>query len=99
MADTVPQRVVRLIVTGHVQGVWYRGRAVEQANAVGIKGSVRNRSDGAVEIIAAGASDVVASFILACRNGPPAAVISNVEIIEETDKSVPAGPFRQLTTT
>jgi acylphosphatase len=48
---------------------------------------VRNRSDGTVEVVAEGSRDAVGNLIAWCREGPPLADISGLEIIDET----PAG--------
>lgn len=39
----------RIRVSGHVQGVWYRGWTVDTARALGLSGWVRNRRDGSVD--------------------------------------------------
>jgi len=48
---------------------------------------VRNRNDGTVEVVAEGSRDAVGDLIAWCREGPPHAEISGLEIIDET----PAG--------
>jgi acylphosphatase len=80
----------RLLVHGRVQGVWYRGWAVDTARALGLDGWVRNRRDGGVEILAAGSQEAVALFIERCREGPAAARVDRIDV-EETDEAVPAG--------
>ncbi|MGQ0659238.1 acylphosphatase, partial [Sphingosinicella sp.] len=80
----------RLIVHGRVQGVWYRGWAVDVARALGLNGWVRNRRDGTVEILAAGAEDAIDAFVARCREGPPAAHVQRVEV-EETEEAAPTG--------
>lgn len=87
----------RLLVHGRVQGVWYRGWAVDTARALGLDGWVRNRRDGSVEILASGADEAVELFIERCRQGPAAARVERVEV-EEADEAVPAG-FAQRATT
>ncbi len=69
----VPIRAVHLRVTGRVQGVGYRAWALETASRLGLRGWVRNRSDGTVEALVIGAEDEVAAMIEACREGPFAA--------------------------
>jgi acylphosphatase len=80
----------RLLVHGHVQGVWYRGWTVAQATALGLDGWVRNRRDGTVEILVSGPDAAVAEMIVRCRAGPPAARVDGVAV-EEADETVPAG--------
>jgi acylphosphatase len=86
----------RLLVHGRVQGVWYRGWAVDTARALGLDGWVRNRRDGSVEIVAAGSGETVALFIERCREGPAAARVDRIDV-EETDGAVAAG-FAQRAT-
>lgn len=86
----------RLTVHGLVQGVWYRGWAVDQARALGLSGWVRNRRDGSVEILVSGAEGAVAAFAGRCRQGPRAARVERVEV-EETDEAAAPG-FEQRPT-
>ncbi len=81
---------LRLIVRGRVQGVWFRGWTVDQAEALGLDGWVRNRRDGDVEILVSGPDAAVGELIARCREGPPAAGVERVEV-EETDETVPPG--------
>ena len=69
---------VRVLITGRVQGVWFRGWTVERAHALGLSGWVRNRLDGAVEAVFAGPPAAVAAMIAACHQGPPAAQVSTL---------------------
>ncbi len=73
-----PQRV-RVVVSGRVQGVWYRGWQVDEAQDRGLDGWVRNRRDGSVEAVFQGTPEVVAEMIAACREGPPMARVAAVE--------------------
>ena len=72
------ERAVALRIEGRVQGVWYRGWAVAEAERRGLRGWVRNRSDGTVEALLIGEETLVAAMIAACRRGPPAARVSAV---------------------
>ena len=69
---------VRLIITGRVQGVGYRIWAERAALSLDIRGWVRNRRDGSVELLATGDEDAISRLIEACRDGPPAAVVADV---------------------
>ena len=73
-------KCVRVLIEGRVQGVWYRGWTVEQAQARGLAGWVRNLSDGRVEAVLLGAPTVVDDMIAACRQGPPAARVTSVAV-------------------
>ena len=86
----------RLIVHGRVQGVCYRGWAVDQARTLGLDGWVRNRRDGTVEILVSGPDAAVDALSERCRQGPPAARVERIEAIE-TDETPPKG-FEQRPT-
>lgn len=77
-------RAVELVVSGRVQGVYYRATAREVAGQLGVAGWVRNRGDGAVAVRAEGQRDAVDRFIEWSRQGPPAARVDEVEISEVT---------------
>lgn len=57
-------------VKGHVQGVFFRAKALEYAVDFGIKGSVSNLSDGRVEIYAQGTQSQLNSFLQKLRDKP-----------------------------
>ncbi|HWB50986.1 MAG TPA: acylphosphatase [Stellaceae bacterium] len=78
-------RAVRLTVTGRVQGVGYRIWAERQAAALSLRGWVRNRADGSVEILAIGADHAIAALSEACRQGPRAAIVTDVAIADAED--------------
>ncbi len=69
---------VRVVISGRVQGVWYRGWTVERASALGLAGWVRNRKDGTVEAAFAGSPEAVEAMIAECRKGPPAAKVDDI---------------------
>ena len=73
----------RLRVTGRVQGVWFRESCREVADRLGLAGSVRNRADGAVEVVAEGPPSEVEALVAWCRSGPPAARVTGVDVVEE----------------
>jgi|WetSurMetagenome_2_1015567.scaffolds.fasta_scaffold744625_1 acylphosphatase len=70
---------VYLIVSGRVQGVWFRESTRLTAEELKIKGWVKNRSDGTVEIIAEGMEPNIKKFVEWCHEGPPHAVVSSVK--------------------
>ncbi|MGH6919955.1 MAG: acylphosphatase [Geminicoccaceae bacterium] len=91
-----PSATIRVVITGRVQGVWYRGWAVDEALERGLSGWVRNRRDGSVEALFSGPEAAVRAMIERCREGPPAA---RVQRIIEAPESAPAElGFRQLPT-
>ena len=78
-------RSVRLRITGRVQGVGYRAWALQMASRLGLRGWVRNRSDGSVEALVIGEDDAVARMIEACREGPFGARVSAVAVSDADD--------------
>ncbi len=69
---------VRLVISGRVQGVWFRNWAVEEARGLGLDGWVRNRADGTVEALLCGQADVVREMVRRCHEGPPLARVDRI---------------------
>ncbi len=86
----------RLLVRGRVQGVFYRNWTVAAARALGVAGWVRNLRSGEVEILAIGEEAAIAAFIQRCREGPPAARVT--EIVTEEAEPEPLGGFEKRPT-
>lgn len=82
MASEVVTR--HLVITGLVQGVWYRESMREAAEGLGVTGWVRNRSDGSVEAVIQGEAGSVQALIDWARRGPPQARVANVEVRDTT---------------
>ena len=83
-------------VFGHVQGVFYRAWTVQQAQMLGLKGWVRNRRDGSVEIEAWGDAHAIDALIEKCRRGPSQARVERITDVE-IEGETPAG-FRAAST-
>jgi acylphosphatase len=75
-------RAVRCIVSGRVQGVFFRASTRDRAVALGVSGWVRNLADGSVEVVAAGEPDAIAALVEWLWDGPPAASVSGVDVVE-----------------
>ena len=75
-------RTVKIQVSGRVQGVCFRLFTKNKAQDLGVKGTVRNREDGCVEIIAQAEADILEPFILWCHKGPITARVDQVELID-----------------
>jgi acylphosphatase len=71
------------VVSGRVQGVFFRDTARRRAEAAGVTGWVRNRSDGAVEAVFEGNPDRVEELVEFCRHGPSRAEVAKAEVTEE----------------
>lgn len=70
---------VHLLITGKVQGVFYRASTVETARGLGLTGWVRNLPDGRVEALAEGPREALEALIRWTHDGPPAARVDHVE--------------------
>jgi acylphosphatase len=75
-------RRVKILVSGRVQGVYFRMFTQNKAKQIGIKGCARNLSDGRVEIIAEADHSSIEKFIKWCHKGPVTARVDQVEIAE-----------------
>jgi acylphosphatase len=73
----------RVLVSGRVQGVWFRGSCRAGAERLGVAGWVRNLPDGRVEAVFEGEDDAVEAMLAWCRTGPPLAVVVDVEVVDE----------------
>jgi acylphosphatase len=76
------QQTISIIVSGKVQGVFYRQTTKEKAIEFGITGEVKNLRDGNVSIIATGTEEQLDLLTEWCKKGPPRAVVTGVEIVE-----------------
>ncbi|MGD8369302.1 MAG: acylphosphatase [Desulfobacterales bacterium] len=69
-----------VIVTGRVQGVFFRANTAQAAERCGVSGWVRNRRDGTVEAIFEGESGAVADVLDWCKKGDPPAAVKDVHV-------------------
>ena len=69
-----------IVVSGRVQGVFFRQSAADEAGRLGVRGWVRNLPDGRVELEAEGERANVEALVLFCNLGPPAARVDRVEV-------------------
>jgi acylphosphatase len=91
-------RTVRVVVTGMVQGVGFRAWTEEQALTLGLDGWVRNRRDGSVEAIVAGADEGVDALLDILLRGPAGSRVETVtasdsaEVVAKGFRILPTGP-------
>jgi acylphosphatase len=78
----------RVVVHGHVQGVFFRDSTAERARSRGVAGWVSNRSDGSVEAVFEGEPEAVESMVRFCRSGPSSADVEDVEDSEESPEGL-----------
>ena len=73
------EKQLHIIVSGRVQGVWFRASTRLQAQQFGLAGQVWNRADGRVEIIAEGAEEFLLRLLAWCEKGPSGAWVDALE--------------------
>jgi acylphosphatase len=78
----------RLVVHGDVQGVGFRWSCAREAQSLGVRGWVLNRADGSVEVVVEGEPAAVESLLTWARRGPRHAVVSRVDVTEETPQGL-----------
>jgi len=76
---TETQKVL-LRIRGRVQGVCYRAWAIDEATRRGLTGWIRNRQDGTVEVLISGSEDAITGMIDVCKQGPPVADVTEIEV-------------------
>lgn len=69
---------VRFLVSGKVQGVWFRASTREQALGLHLQGFARNLHDGSVEVIALGEEEALDALEAWLQHGPPLAEVIHV---------------------
>ena len=74
---------VHLLISGRVQGVFYRAFTRNIAGSFGLSGWVRNLPDGNVEALIEGDKDDIEQAIQRFRSGPPGAHVDDIEITWE----------------
>ncbi len=81
---------IKLIITGRVQGVFFRAKTKKTADRLGIKGYVKNLLDGSVEAMLKGDSSIVAKMVEWCSKGPSASRVDHIiskKIEQSTEQS------------
>ncbi len=80
-SDQKPIEELYATVVGYVQGVGFRYFVVEKAQRLGLRGYVRNRADGDVEVVAQGMRPALENLLVLLRQGPSAAEVYEVHTI------------------
>lgn len=79
---------LHLLISGKVQGVWFRESMRQEALALGATGWVRNLPDGKVEAVVCGSEEAVQALQTWAKRGPPLARVGGIET-----RDIPAEPF------
>ena len=86
-----PVICTKCLVSGRVQGVFYRGAAAQRARELGVRGYARNLPDGRVEVLACGEEAAVQTFVGWLWTGSSAAKVSAVEVADAPEHGAPPG--------
>lgn len=79
----MPEKRFRAIVSGRVQGVFFRASTEDEARMLGLRGRVLNMSDGSVEVVAEGEEDKLALLLKWLHHGPAGAAVREVKTVRE----------------
>jgi acylphosphatase len=82
MSDKAVDKAVDVVVTGRVQGVFFRASCAAHAEQLHVRGWVENRTDGSVAGHFEGDHAAVDALVAWCRGGPPRALVSGVSVDE-----------------
>ena len=77
----------KCLVTGRVQGVFYRGTAAQRARELGVRGYARNLPDGRVEVLACGDGEAVQTFVNWLWTGSSASKVTAVEVADVPEQN------------
>jgi len=83
----------RCVVSGRVQGVYYRGSTARIAASLGVTGHAVNLSDGRVEVLACGTAEAVDRLVAWLREGPSGAQVTklDIEVLSSPEGKAPTG--------
>jgi acylphosphatase len=82
---STPEKRVRVVIKGWVQGVGFRVDCQHEAQRLGLTGWVRNRSDGSVEALFEGAAPSVDEMLRWCEHGPTGAEVNGIEVADAAE--------------
>lgn len=85
------RKTVEAVIRGHVQGVWFRAWTEGEAKQRQLSGWVMNERDGSVRALFHGEASAVDDMLAACRIGPPASRVEEVEAVEVELTTPPEG--------
>ena len=71
---------VHIVISGYVQGVFFRNNTKTKARKLGLKGFVRNAPNGDVEVVAEGNEKEINELIDFCRKGPMLSCVANLKL-------------------
>ena len=71
---------IHILISGQVQGVFFRAFVRDKALSVGLKGYVRNTEDKNVEVVAEGHEFMLKRLVELCKKGPAGSVVREIKI-------------------
>ena len=77
------KKQAHVIISGRVQGVFYRATTRGKAVRIGLSGWVKNLSNGNVEAVFEGEEEAVKELVEFCRRGPPGAKVTGIDVAWE----------------
>ena len=69
-----------VVISGRVQGVWFRASTKDKAQQLGLTGWIKNTSEGNVEAVFEGEEKLINEMLDWCHHGPPLAQVENIEV-------------------
>ncbi len=84
--------LLKIKISGTVQGVFFRHSAKLKADELGLNGFIRNENDGSVYSEAEGSKEMLDKFLAWCRKGPPLAIVDKIDFFFEK----PSGGFSEF---
>ena len=78
----------RVLISGLVQGVFFRGACQRMAEQHGVSGWVRNLADGSVEAVFEGPAEQVSRLVEWSHHGPRSAVVEDVRVAAEPPEGI-----------
>lgn len=78
----------RFVVSGRVQGVWFRASTRQQAERLGLSGHAVNLPDGSVEVVACGADPALDELATWLRHGPDLARVDSLQVEVMADQEL-----------
>lgn len=75
----------KILISGRVQGVFFRAYTQEEAKRIGLTGVVRNLNNGSVEVEAEGTREQIDELVKWCHSGSPLARVDHVEVTTKDD--------------
>lgn len=75
-------KTYHLLISGKVQGVFYRASAKKEALKIGVNGWIRNTLTGSVEVVITADATSAGAFITWCKSGPKDSDVENVDVTQ-----------------